>query len=245
MKICGICRKTKNIEEFPYLWRRQIYTYKGRKEVKNLLRNSDNPSFLALVCNNCLEDEYIIYLRKCYLRLGKRNKKVFKTALNFSFTEFYDWIKNTEFQYLYKKYRIERDKTPDLDPPSIDRINAWMEYSLVNMQVLSRNENCSKGNSPALGAKRITMRFFKKLREEKGLSKYQMANFLGILPSSYYYLEDEARGCSFEVLMLIKRKLNITWDKLGKMIDEEYGDLPGYEIVEVVRKKRGRPRKKN
>lgn len=74
------------------------------------------------------------------------------------------------------------------------------------------------------------MRFFKRIREKLGLTKYEMANHLGLLPPSYYYYEDKAKGCSFEVLSIIRRKLKLSWEDLGAYIDEEYGKLLEEEV---------------
>lgn len=96
-----------------------------------------------------------------------------------------------------------------------------MDYRLNNMQVITIGQNASKSSNAAVGALQITMRFFRRLRDKLGLTKYEMARHLGILPQSYYYFEEKARGCSFEVLILIKQKLNLSWEEIGKLIEEE------------------------
>lgn len=109
--------------------------------------------------------------------------------------------------------------------PSVDRINSWAGYDLENIQIITQGDNASKNNIPALGAKLLTMRFFQKLREIKGLTKYEMALFLGMTPSTYYYYEDQARGCSFEILCLIKKKMEISWERIGDMLEDEFDKI--------------------
>ena len=65
------------------------------------------------------------------------------------------------------------------------------------------------------------MRFLKKLREDLGLKPYSMAKRLGLLTNTYVYYEEKAEGIKLEALSDIRRKLGLTWNQLGKMIDEE------------------------
>lgn len=65
------------------------------------------------------------------------------------------------------------------------------------------------------------MQFLKKLRDEKGLTQYAMAKYLGILQQTYIHYEREAKGIRLEVLGDIREKLGLTWEELGKLIDEE------------------------
>lgn len=85
--------------------------------------------------------------------------------------------------------------------------------------------------------KTSTMRFFKKIREKLGLTKYEMANHLGMLPPTYYYYEDKAKGCSFEVLASVRKKLKISWEELGALIDMEYQSSGDREQILTLRRK--------
>lgn len=64
-------------------------------------------------------------------------------------------------------------------------------------------------------------KLFEGLRAKRELTKYEMANYLGMLPQSYYYLEEKAQGCSFEVLSSVRAKSGLSWNQFGIMIDEE------------------------
>jgi DNA-binding XRE family transcriptional regulator len=105
--------------------------------------------------------------------------------------------------------------------PTIDRIDGWMGYELANLQVITHSENSSKGDRTAIGRRERTMLFFKTLRNKLNLTKYEMARHLDILPQSYYYYEEKARGCSFEILSLIRKKLEISWEEIGQLIDKD------------------------
>lgn len=66
------------------------------------------------------------------------------------------------------------------------------------------------------------MDFLKELRKRKGFdSRYKMAKFLGMLEASYSYLENKAKGCELQTLVDIKQKCGLTWNQLGKMIEDE------------------------
>lgn len=69
--------------------------------------------------------------------------------------------------------------------------------------------------------KSAVMRFLKKLREDRGLTQYSMAKFLGLLTNTYVHYEEKAQGIKLEVLAHVRRKLDLSWNQLGKLIDEE------------------------
>lgn len=69
--------------------------------------------------------------------------------------------------------------------------------------------------------KSAVMRFLKKLREDRGLTQYSMAKFLGLLTNTYVHYEEKAQGIKLEVLSSVRRKLDLSWNQLGKLIDEE------------------------
>lgn len=65
------------------------------------------------------------------------------------------------------------------------------------------------------------MRFLKKLREDRGLTQYGMAKYLGLITNTYVHYEEKAQGIKLEVLADLRRKLDLSWSQLGKLIDEE------------------------
>lgn len=67
----------------------------------------------------------------------------------------------------------------------------------------------------------VGMRFLKKLRERKGVSQYKMAQLLGMIQQTYIYYESEAKGMKFKTLSRLREVLGLSWDELGKMIDDE------------------------
>lgn len=69
--------------------------------------------------------------------------------------------------------------------------------------------------------KPVPMRFLKKLREDKGLSQYEMATFLGLRPQTYFYYEKKAQGINLATLVDIRGKLEVSWQELGRLIELE------------------------
>lgn len=68
----------------------------------------------------------------------------------------------------------------------------------------------------------MAMKVLAKLRKELGISSmYKMAEKLGMLNNSYIYLEKKAKAVTFQTLVDIKEKCGLTWEKLGKMIEDE------------------------
>lgn len=206
--LCKFCKKTRVIGYF-------------RKDITRVY------------CKECLTNKTFFGLQYLTYRRMSRKNSTYGGAkeLPFSFEEFCAFLENTRFKSMftiYKKSGFNRHNCP-----SVDRINSWMPYTLENLQVISCIENASKGNQPALGALHKTMKFFKRLREDRKLSKYEMANFLGMLPQTYYYYEDKARGCSFEILCLIRSKLKLSWEELGKYIDDEFDSFSHIEQTTV------------
>jgi transcriptional regulator with XRE-family HTH domain len=67
----------------------------------------------------------------------------------------------------------------------------------------------------------LPMRFLKTIRESKGLSQYQMANFLGLRAQTYFYYEKKAQGINLVTLADIRERLGISWAELGRYIEEE------------------------
>ena len=66
------------------------------------------------------------------------------------------------------------------------------------------------------------MKFLGKIRKQLGISSmYKMAERLGMINNSYIYLEKKAKGCELQTLVDIKEKCDLSWDQLGKLIDEE------------------------
>jgi transcriptional regulator with XRE-family HTH domain len=68
------------------------------------------------------------------------------------------------------------------------------------------------------------MRFLKKIREDRGLTQYGMAKFLGMIQQTYIHYEEKAQGIKLEVLSALRRKLGMTWEDLGQLIDKEVGE---------------------
>lgn len=68
------------------------------------------------------------------------------------------------------------------------------------------------------------MRFLKKLREDKGLSLYAMAKHLGMIQQTYIHYETKAQGIKLDTLVAIREKLELTWEQLGKLIEQDVRD---------------------
>lgn len=234
--VCSICAKGKNWKEFKGLTRRQLLNRKTGKEwieIPNLIRVNAGHA-----CRDCEELDSVRYAIGMYRRMSTRNQTYFGRPTKITLSEFWKFIKDTDYEALLAAYRAAKPQDRGMLRVCVDRINAWAEYEIGNIQVITSRQNCSKGVQPALGARHLTMKFFKKLRDEQGLTKYEMAQFLGMLPSTYYYYEDQAKGCSFEILCLIRRKLEISWERLGAMIEEEFGKAYDYEPQTILKRRK-------
>lgn len=69
--------------------------------------------------------------------------------------------------------------------------------------------------------KNAPMKFLKDIREERGLTRYGMAKLLGMIPGTYYNYEDTAQGIQLAALVRIKRRLGLSWEELGRLIEAE------------------------
>lgn len=67
----------------------------------------------------------------------------------------------------------------------------------------------------------LPMKFLKTIRENRKLSQYEMATFLGLRPQTYFYYEKKAQGINLSTLADIRKRLKLTWQELGAFIDEE------------------------
>jgi hypothetical protein len=215
---CVKCKEMKDLEAFKGGIRARKWMTKSgiveRREAGKAKKNF----WICSRCDNPLLPERVA--EKLYASIKATQKRNYGTDLAFSFFEFWEWLLKSGFETMLKAVP-PKDCSNTMARLSIDRINSWLDYRLDNMQILPRGENASKGSGPAIAARLLTMRFFEKLRAKKGLTKYEFARFLGILPQTYYYLEDKARGCSFEILCLIREKMGLSWDELGRLVDNE------------------------
>lgn len=68
----------------------------------------------------------------------------------------------------------------------------------------------------------MAMKFLEKLRLKLGFdSQYAMAKHLGMIEASYRYLEKTAQGCEIKTLVDIKEKCGLSWNELGKFIEDD------------------------
>jgi len=65
------------------------------------------------------------------------------------------------------------------------------------------------------------MQFLKRIREDRKMSQYEMATFLGLRPQTYFYYEKKAKGINLDTLDSVREKLGISWEELGKLIHQE------------------------
>lgn len=217
IKRCECCKQKKTVNDM-YGWATsQVYMRKTGKVIERKMRGT--PAIKSFICMDCWPNSWQQAAYSRFKGLEGRQRNGFNVPLTFTADEFLLWIKKTPFRKLLKADRASR--TSSSMSPSVDRINSWLDYRFDNMQIIGCGENATKSNQPALGAQIRTMRFFKLLRKQTGKTKYQMAKHLGMLPQTYFYLEEKARGCSFEILCLIKKKLDLDWNILGAMIEDE------------------------
>lgn len=216
-EICADCGKNKDISEFACKFKRVM---RGAKRDVLVLRPA-KMQISVCVCRDCFDNRagpagYALHM---YLRVKTRSEN----EIEFTFDEFWEWLQNTQFRKLFAAYNKQGQN--QALAPSVDRINNWDGYNLLNMQVINAGENASKGCRVSLGATEKTMKFFKRLRTKLGLTKYEMARHLGILPQTYFYYEEKAKGCSFEVLCLVKKRLGLGWNELMSLVEEEFGSM--------------------
>lgn len=65
------------------------------------------------------------------------------------------------------------------------------------------------------------MKFLERIRRERGLSQNAMAKFLGLATSTYVHYEEAAEGVRLDRLAAMRKKLGVSWEKLGEYIDAE------------------------
>ena len=128
------------------------------------------------------------YAVEMYKRLSARQLSKFKEPLDFSCDQFLAFLKTTGYSKIFKEYRKRCFQKGDRTTakgyaPSVDRIDSSYPYKIFNIQLLTHQENSLKGCGTTIGMRSRSMRFFKKIREDRGLQKSEMADLLGILPS--------------------------------------------------------------
>lgn len=83
------------------------------------------------------------WITKVYGRMKRDNKGKFNLELPFSKEEFSIWINQTNILQLLEQYKISNfDKNKC---PSIDRIDDYKSYTFDNIQLLTWEENNTKG----------------------------------------------------------------------------------------------------
>lgn len=216
--VCEACKCSKSLLCFSKYSRKQ-YFRTDPPIVSRILRTA--PTHMPDICLDCWTGSADEEFYAIFERIRHRQQRNYGVPISFTYQEFRSWLLKSDYLLLQQRAKRVRLCNRSMHLPSVDRINSGMDYRLNNMQVITIGQNASKSSNAAVGALQITMRFFRRLRDKLGLTKYEMARHLGILPQSYYYFEEKARGCSFEVLILIKQKLNLSWEEIGKLIEEE------------------------
>lgn len=81
------------------------------------------------------------------------------------------------------------------------------------------------------------MDFLARLRDQLGLTAFSMAKYLNLPYNTYVHYETKARGINLSTLVHIRRRLALTWDKLGALIEKEVDLEPDKEIdLDTLRK---------
>ena len=81
--------------------------------------------------------------------------------------------------------------------------------------------NAADGSRVSAKGRGLPMKFLKKIREKEGWSAYRMAQHLGLLPQTYIQYEKSAKGIRIKTLCQIRKRLDLTWDQLGKHLEAE------------------------
>jgi DNA-binding XRE family transcriptional regulator len=175
---------------------------------------------------------------KKYIELCTRNKIDYRISPTpFTLEIFSQWLRDTDFMLLRdksikrKRRLYNRTGIYHTNPscgmdgwPHIDRIDSMQGYLLQNMQVLAQEHNLHKRTKIVIGPKTQTMKFFKTLRQQLKLTRYEMAKKLDLLPQTYLYYENKAQGCGLHVICKVRKATGLSWDEIGKMLDKEYRD---------------------
>jgi hypothetical protein len=81
------------------------------------------------------------------------------------------------------------------------------------------------------------MDFLARLRDQLGLTAFSMAKYLNLSYNTYVHYETKAKGINLSTLVHIRRRLALTWDKLGALIEKEVDLEPDKEIdLDTLRK---------
>ena len=67
----------------------------------------------------------------------------------------------------------------------------------------------------------LRMRFLRGLQDKAGLKPNRAAIMLGVPPQTYHYWLNNADSIKFEYLARIRKAFGLSWNELGKLIDEE------------------------
>lgn len=215
---CTKCKETKRIDELFGTGRFRTSYQGAGKPAKKIFVKYETPETAFKICRLCWPEtpEYRAFRKYHRIRWCFDDDR----EPTYTFVEFWEWLKKQpKFKQAaqWKPY----SKKPHAECICIDRIDNNIGYELSNLQVITVSENSSKNDSEVFSSFRVAMRFFRKLRKDRKLTKYEMAHELGILPQTYYYLEDKARGCSFEVLCLLHERLGVPWVEIGDLIMSE------------------------
>ena len=104
-----------------------------------------------------------------------------KYQIHYTLEELREWAMSQEiFHILYDKW-VKSNYQKDLTP-SFDRINAWKDYSLDNLQIITWKENYEKGRKETAEKQKIMFRNRKDM-SKKVIQYDKQGNFINIFPS--------------------------------------------------------------
>lgn len=219
---CTKCKESKGLAEMFGMGRIRASYQGAGKPARKTFEKYETPVTPFKICRFCWPETAECWALKKYDRMSwdYRWEDSRERDFPYTFIQFWEWLKKQPNFKKAAQWKPNANKRGQ-GRICIDRIDNNIGYELHNLQVITVSENSSKNDSEVFSAFRVAMRFFRKLRKDRKLTKYEMAHELGILPQTYYYLEDKARGCSFEVLCLLHERLGVPWAEIGDLIMSE------------------------
>jgi transcriptional regulator with XRE-family HTH domain len=67
----------------------------------------------------------------------------------------------------------------------------------------------------------MPMQWVQRLREKHKMTVYGLARMVGTTPQRIHKLESTAQGCKIDVLCALRKAFNLSWDQLGRILEEE------------------------
>lgn len=68
----------------------------------------------------------------------------------------------------------------------------------------------------------MKVQFIRIIREKLNMTRYGLAKQLGVMPNQIQHYEEKGSGFKMEALCRLRQISGLTWNQLGKMLDDEF-----------------------